>query len=59
MSKITSFEQWKELENVFHASGQAKGIELRAQLQNLNKKGMSILHYINRAKEIVDMLVAI
>lgn len=32
---------------------------MRAQFQNLNKERRSTLHYINKAKEISNMLVAI
>lgn len=46
--KVIALEQWKKLENVFRASTQARVVELRAQLQNLNKERMYVFQYIKK-----------
>lgn len=55
----TAFEIWGSLERTYASTSRSRIIELRTELQNIRKDGLSADEYIFKLKSIVDKLASI
>jgi hypothetical protein len=55
----TSQDVWVTLENNFSSQSSARSMAIRAQLNELKKRDLTIMAFFNKAKGLADILASI